>query len=133
MKGGRLPIIEKNLPVLNHPEIRGCDNYNKINLRITGSQRHHPVTHVFFLRIFEIPMDQVPETNVEPIIPKYNLNPEQEKKEIIRHYRALLRSLRPKLKKGDKELVRTAFEMAAEAHKTMRRKVASLISCIPLP
>ena len=54
--------------------------------------------------------------------PKYNLTPEQEKKEILRHYRALLRSLRPKLKKGDRELVRTAFEMAVEAHKTMRRK-----------
>ena len=59
----------------------------------------------------------------EPIPqPKYNLTPEQEKKEILRHYRALLRSLRPKLKKGDRELVRTAFEMAVEAHKTMRRK-----------
>ncbi len=57
-----------------------------------------------------------------PNIPKYNLTPEQEKKEILRHYRALLRSLRPKLKKGDRELVRTAFEMAVEAHKTMRRK-----------
>ncbi|MFT3845374.1 MAG: bifunctional (p)ppGpp synthetase/guanosine-3',5'-bis(diphosphate) 3'-pyrophosphohydrolase [Lacibacter sp.] len=34
----------------------------------------------------------------------------------------MLRSLKTKLKKGDKELVRTAFEMAAEAHKTMRRK-----------
>ncbi|MBC7722507.1 MAG: bifunctional (p)ppGpp synthetase/guanosine-3',5'-bis(diphosphate) 3'-pyrophosphohydrolase, partial [Pedobacter sp.] len=54
--------------------------------------------------------------------PKYNLTPEQEKKEILRHYRALLRSLRPKIKKGDRELVRTAFEMAVEAHKTMRRK-----------
>ena len=54
--------------------------------------------------------------------PKYNLTAEQEKKEILRHYRALLRSLRPKLKKGDRELVRTAFEMAVEAHKTMRRK-----------
>jgi len=30
--------------------------------------------------------------------------------------------LKPKLKPGDKELLRTAFEMAAEAHKTMRRK-----------
>ena len=67
-------------------------------------------------------MEQAPETIVEPVLPKYNLNPEQEKNEIIRHYRALLRSLRPKLKKGDKELVRQAFEMAAEAHKTMRRK-----------
>lgn len=67
-------------------------------------------------------MQQAPDPIVEPVLPKYNLNPEQEKNEIIRHYRALLRSLRPKLKKGDKELVRTAFEMAAEAHKTMRRK-----------
>src|SRR5215212_7048383 len=56
------------------------------------------------------------------VAPKYNLNEEQEKKEILRHYRALLRGLREKLKKGDKELVRHAFEMAAEAHKTMRRK-----------
>src|SRR3954449_2596082 len=55
-------------------------------------------------------------------LPKYNLNEEQEKKEILRHYRALLRALREKLKKGDKELVRRAFQIAAEAHKTMRRK-----------
>src|SRR6476469_1156792 len=55
-------------------------------------------------------------------IPKYSLNEEEEKKEILRHYRALLRVLKPKLKTGDKELVRHAFEMAAEAHKTMRRK-----------
>ncbi|MCA6448941.1 MAG: bifunctional (p)ppGpp synthetase/guanosine-3',5'-bis(diphosphate) 3'-pyrophosphohydrolase [Chitinophagaceae bacterium] len=67
-------------------------------------------------------MEQVPETITEPVVPKYNLNPEQEKNEIVRHYRALLRGLRPKLKKGDKELVRQAFEMAANAHKTMRRK-----------
>ncbi|MBC7903627.1 MAG: bifunctional (p)ppGpp synthetase/guanosine-3',5'-bis(diphosphate) 3'-pyrophosphohydrolase [Gemmatimonadaceae bacterium] len=54
--------------------------------------------------------------------PKYNLNDEQEKKLILREYRALLRSLKPKLKPGDKELVRQAFEMSADAHKTMRRK-----------
>lgn len=59
---------------------------------------------------------------VEVSLPKYTLNEEQERKEILRHYRALLRSLRAKLKRGDKELVRTAFEMAVEAHKTMRRK-----------
>jgi GTP pyrophosphokinase len=57
-----------------------------------------------------------------PAVNKYILDEEQEKKEILRHYRALLRALRPKIKKGDKELVRRAFEMAAEAHKTMRRK-----------
>ncbi|MGG9970434.1 RelA/SpoT family protein [Ferruginibacter sp. SUN002] len=55
-------------------------------------------------------------------IPKYTLNEEEEKKEILRHYRGLLKELKPKLKTGDKELLRTAFEMAAEAHKTMRRK-----------
>lgn len=55
-------------------------------------------------------------------MPKYNLNEEQEKKLILREYRALLRGLKPKLKPGDKELVRMAFEMSAEAHKTMRRK-----------
>ncbi|MBC7588304.1 MAG: bifunctional (p)ppGpp synthetase/guanosine-3',5'-bis(diphosphate) 3'-pyrophosphohydrolase, partial [Chitinophagaceae bacterium] len=47
---------------------------------------------------------------------------EQEKKEILRHYRLLLKTLRPKLKKGDKEMVRTAFEISVDAHKTMRRK-----------
>ncbi len=67
-------------------------------------------------------MEQAQVTTVEPSLPKYNLTPEQEKNEIIRHYRALLRSLRPKLKKGDKELLRHAFEMAADAHRTMRRK-----------
>ncbi len=60
------------------------------------------------------------ETTVD--IPKYNLTEEEEKKEILRHYRGLLRVLKSKLKPGDKELLRTAFEMAAEAHETMRRK-----------
>ncbi|MCU0373706.1 MAG: RelA/SpoT family protein, partial [Chitinophagaceae bacterium] len=57
-----------------------------------------------------------------PEIKSYNLTEEQEKKEILRHYRALLRALKPKLKPGDREMVRTAFQMAADAHKTMRRK-----------
>ncbi len=67
-------------------------------------------------------MEQEQATITENILPKYTLNEDQERKEILRQYRALLRSLRDKLKRGDKELVRTAFEMAVEAHKTMRRK-----------
>lgn len=59
---------------------------------------------------------------VKAEIPKYSLNEEEEKKEILRHYRGLLKVLKPKIKPGDKQLLRTAFEMAAEAHKTMRRK-----------
>ena len=55
-------------------------------------------------------------------LPKYNLNEEQEKKLILREYRALLRGLKAKLKPGDRKLIRLAFEMAVEAHKTMRRK-----------
>src|SRR5215204_1676300 len=54
--------------------------------------------------------------------PKYNLNEEQEKKLILREYRALLRALKIKLKPGDRKLIRIAFELSAEAHKTMRRK-----------
>src|SRR5450432_4180503 len=71
-------------------------------------------THAFFVNSFS--METVAAT------PKYNLNEEQEKKLILREYRALLRSLKTKLKPGDKELIRHAFEIAAEAHKTMRRK-----------
>src|SRR6187431_3540110 len=61
---------------------------------------------------------------MEATIPihKYNLNEAEEKKEILRHYRGLLKELKPKIKPGDKELLRTAFEMAVDAHKNMRRK-----------
>jgi len=47
---------------------------------------------------------------------------EQEKKIILREYRALLRSLKQRIKKGDRKMLRRAFEMAADAHKEMRRK-----------
>jgi GTP diphosphokinase / guanosine-3',5'-bis(diphosphate) 3'-diphosphatase len=62
------------------------------------------------------------DVTIENIIKPYTLNDEEEKKLILREYRALLRALKTKLKPGDKVLLRTAFEMAAEAHKTMRRK-----------
>lgn len=55
-------------------------------------------------------------------IPKYNLSEDEEKKLILREYRSLLKVLKSRLKPGDKKLIRTAFEMSAEAHKTMRRK-----------
>ena len=62
------------------------------------------------------------DVTIENIVKPYTLGEEEEKKLILREYRALLRALKTKLKPGDKELLRNAFEMAAEAHKTMRRK-----------
>src|SRR3954469_18940515 len=59
---------------------------------------------------------------IAPSAPKYTLNEEQEKKVILRHYRALLRALKPKIKSDDRQRLRLAFEMSVEAHKTMRRK-----------
>jgi len=45
-----------------------------------------------------------------------------ENKEIIRQYRALLKIMKPRFKKGDEELLRRAFDIAVDAHKDMRRK-----------
>ncbi len=47
---------------------------------------------------------------------------EAEKKEILKRYRALLRACKPTMQKGDKRLIRQAFNMALESHKDMRRK-----------
>jgi GTP diphosphokinase / guanosine-3',5'-bis(diphosphate) 3'-diphosphatase len=62
------------------------------------------------------------DVTTENIIIPYTLNDEEEKKLILREYRALLRALKTNLKPGDKILLRRAFEMSADAHKTMRRK-----------
>ena len=45
-----------------------------------------------------------------------------ERKEILKQYANLLKALRNQLHKGDKRLVRLAFEMALDAHKDMRRR-----------
>jgi len=47
---------------------------------------------------------------------------EAEKKEILRRYRGLLHACKRTLEKGDKLLIRKAFDIALEAHKNMRRK-----------
>lgn len=67
-------------------------------------------------------MSQRAKSSISSQAATYTLNEEEEKKEILRNYRGLLKALRPKLTKHGKELIRTAFEMSADAHKTMRRK-----------
>ena len=47
---------------------------------------------------------------------------EAERKEILNRYKLLLKACKRRLEKGDKEIVRKAFEVAVEAHKEMRRK-----------
>src|ERR1700741_730850 len=47
---------------------------------------------------------------------------EAEKKEILNRYKALIKASKRRLEKGDKEIIRKAFEVAVEAHKEMRRK-----------
>lgn len=47
---------------------------------------------------------------------------EQEKKEIIRSYRKLLRYAKPFLKDDDAKIIKRAFNMSQEAHKNMRRR-----------
>ena len=47
---------------------------------------------------------------------------EEERKEIIRRYRKLLRTAKPFLKDDDAKLIKKAFNTSLEAHKEMRRK-----------
>ena len=50
------------------------------------------------------------------------LDLENEKKEIINHYRALLRACSEKTTKEDKKEIRKAFNLAVKGHKNIRRK-----------
>ncbi|AEL26588.1 RelA/SpoT family protein [Cyclobacterium marinum] len=47
---------------------------------------------------------------------------EEERKQILKRYRKLLRLAKPLLKPGDAKLIKKAFNVASEAHKEMRRK-----------
>lgn len=47
---------------------------------------------------------------------------EQERKEIIKRYKLILRHARPRLKDDDSKKIKKAFEIAYEAHKDVRRK-----------
>ncbi|NJN27607.1 MAG: bifunctional (p)ppGpp synthetase/guanosine-3',5'-bis(diphosphate) 3'-pyrophosphohydrolase [Cyclobacteriaceae bacterium] len=47
---------------------------------------------------------------------------EEEKREILRQYRKLLRHAKPFLKDDDAKIIKKAFKMSQEAHKNMRRR-----------
>jgi GTP diphosphokinase / guanosine-3',5'-bis(diphosphate) 3'-diphosphatase len=50
------------------------------------------------------------------------IDPEAERKEILRLYRRLLRHAKPFLQDNDAKIIKKAFNASAEAHKDMRRK-----------
>ena len=50
------------------------------------------------------------------------IDPEAERKEILRHYRRLLRYAKPFLQDNDAKIIKKAFNASLEAHKDMRRK-----------
>ena len=52
---------------------------------------------------------------------------EEERKEIIRRYRKLLRIAKPFLKEDDAKMIKKAFYTSLEAHKEMRRKSGEVV------
>ena len=50
------------------------------------------------------------------------IDPEVERKDILQHYRRLLRYAKPFLKGNDAKIIKKAFNTSLEAHKNMRRK-----------
>ncbi len=59
-------------------------------------------------------------------------NAEAEKELILKSYRSLLRAMKQNMDKGDKKLIRLAFDIALEAHKDMRRKTGEPYILHPL-
>lgn len=56
------------------------------------------------------------------LLSSYTANEEADKRIIVNAYRSLLRAIGSSVSKNDKKRIRHAFEISAEAHKSMRRK-----------
>jgi GTP diphosphokinase / guanosine-3',5'-bis(diphosphate) 3'-diphosphatase len=61
--------------------------------------------------------ESLAESLAEPVI-----DLEQERQEILKRYRRLLRAAKPLLKDNDAKLIKKAFNTSADAHKEMRRR-----------
>ena len=58
------------------------------------------------------------DTSEDPIV----LDPEAEKKEILKRYKALLKACKENIDKSERTMIRKAFDISLEAHSGMRRK-----------
>jgi guanosine-3',5'-bis(diphosphate) 3'-pyrophosphohydrolase len=59
---------------------------------------------------------------VEQLVESLNIDLEQERKDILKKYRRLLRTAKPFLKDNDAKLIKKAFYTSVDAHKDMRRR-----------
>ncbi|HOS47151.1 MAG TPA: HD domain-containing protein, partial [Bacteroidia bacterium] len=64
------------------------------------------------------PSNKKPDPKPEPII----LDPEVEKKEILKRYKGLLKACKSNIEQKERKMIRKAFDIALEAHSDMRRK-----------
>lgn len=55
-------------------------------------------------------------------LPTIQINEEEEKKEILRRYRKLLKSIKRKITPEERKNIRKAFDLAVKAHANVRRK-----------
>ena len=53
---------------------------------------------------------------------QYVIDTDKENKEIVKAYRNVIKACKRNLDNNDRKQIRKAFEMALDAHKTMRRK-----------
>ena len=58
------------------------------------------------------------DTSEAPIV----LDPEAEKKEILKEYKALLKACKPNIDASERKMIRKAIDLSLEANKDMRRK-----------
>lgn len=59
---------------------------------------------------------------MEQLVESLNIDLEQERKDILKKYRRLLRTAKPFLKDNDAKLIKKAFYTSVDAHKDMRRR-----------
>ena len=59
---------------------------------------------------------------MEQLVEPLTIDLEQERKDILKKYRRLLRTAKPYLKDNDAKLIKKAFYTSVEAHKDMRRR-----------
>jgi GTP pyrophosphokinase len=67
-------------------------------------------------------MAQPVQPAVKDTTEKVVADPEQEKKEILKRYRALLKACKPNIEQSERKLIRKAFDISLEAHQGMRRR-----------